>query len=153
MRRSIETLQDLLDASMAAASPFTRSLEGDDRTADQVEEFINATRNVIVAVVRSNGQPHAVPVIGGCLDGEIYVTVSPGSVLANSIDRSPEIAFTVADLAHSLIGSGTAKKVGRPSDSAELCERLDTASPFGKFAPDGWNGFVYTLRPRRLFAW
>ena len=150
---SIETLQDLLDASMAAASPFTRSLEGEDRTADQVEEFINATRNVTVAVVRSNGQPHAVPVIGGCIEGEIYVTVSPGSVLANCIDLSPEIAFTVADLVHSLIGSGTAKKVGRPSDHAELCERLDRASPFGKFAPDGWNGFVYALRPRRLFAW
>ena len=86
---SIETLQDLLDASMAAASPFTRSLEGEDRTADQVEEFINATRNVTVAVVRSNGQPHAVPVIGGCIEGEIYVTVSPGSVLANCIDLSP----------------------------------------------------------------
>ena len=150
---SIETLQDLLDASMAAASPFTRSLEGGDRTAQQVEEFVNATRNVTVAVVRSNGQPHAVPVIGGCIDGEIHVTVSPGSLLANCLDRSPEIAFTVADLVHTLIGSGTAKKVGRPSDSAELCERLDSASPFGKFAPDGWNGFVYTLRPRRLFAW
>jgi nitroimidazol reductase NimA-like FMN-containing flavoprotein (pyridoxamine 5'-phosphate oxidase superfamily) len=138
---------------MAAASPFTRSLEGEDRTAHQVEEFINATRNVTVAVVRSNGHPHAVPVIGGCIDGEIYMTVSPGSVLANCLDRSPEIAFTVADLVHSLIGSGTAKKVGRRSERVELCERLDRASPFGKFAPDGWNGFVFALHPRRLFAW
>ena len=150
---STETLQDLLDASMAVASPFTRSLESENRTAHQVEEFINATRNVTLAVVRRNGQPHAVPVIGGCIDGEIYVTVSLGSVLANCLDRSPEIAFTVADLVHSLIGSGTAKKVGRPSESAELCERLDRASPLGKFAPDGWNGFVFALHPRRLFAW
>jgi nitroimidazol reductase NimA-like FMN-containing flavoprotein (pyridoxamine 5'-phosphate oxidase superfamily) len=150
---SIETLQKLLDASMAAASPFTRSLEGEDRTAHQVEAFINATRNVTLAVVRSNGQPHAVPVIGGCIDGEIYVTVSPGSVLANCLDRSPEIAFTVADLVHTLIGSGTGKKVGWPSECTELCERLDRASPFGKFAPGGWNGLIYILHPRRLFAW
>ena len=150
---SIETLQDLLDASMAAASSFTRSLEGEDRTARQVEEFVNVTRNLTMAVVRRNGQPHAAPVIGGCRDGEIYVTVSPGSVLAACLERSPQIAFTVADLVHTLVGSGTADKVGRPSESAELCERLDRASPFGKFAPDGWNGFFYILRPRRLFAW
>jgi nitroimidazol reductase NimA-like FMN-containing flavoprotein (pyridoxamine 5'-phosphate oxidase superfamily) len=150
---SIETLQDLLDASLAAASPFTRSLEGEERTARHVEEFINATRNVTIAVVRRTGLPHAAPVIGGCVEGEIYVTVSPGSVLANCLDRSPEVAFTVAGLVNTLIGAGTAEKVGRPSECPELCDSLDAASPFGKFAPEGWNGWVFALRPRRLFAW
>lgn len=150
---SIETLQALLDASMAAAAPFTRSLEGEERTAHKVEEFINATRNVTIAVVRRTGLPHAAPVIGGCVEGEIYVTVSPGSVLANCLDRSPEVAFTVAGLVNTLIGAGTAEKVGRPTECFELCDRLDRSSPFGKFAPEGWNGFVYALRPRRLFAW
>jgi nitroimidazol reductase NimA-like FMN-containing flavoprotein (pyridoxamine 5'-phosphate oxidase superfamily) len=150
---SIATLQDLLDASMAAASPFTRSLEGEMRTAREVEEFINATRNVTIAVVRRTGLPHAAPVIGGCVEGNIYATVSPGSVLANCLGRSPEVAFTVAGLVNTLIGAGTAENVGPPSQCSELCNRLDRASPFGKFAPEGWNGLVYRLRPRRLFAW
>jgi|ERR1700728_998846 nitroimidazol reductase NimA-like FMN-containing flavoprotein (pyridoxamine 5'-phosphate oxidase superfamily) len=150
---SIENLQDLLDASMAAASPFTRSLEGEERTAREVEDFINATRNVTIAVVRRTGLPHAAPVIGGCVEGGIYVTVSPGSVLAKCLGRSPEVAFTVAGIVNTLIGAGTAELVGRPSERSELCNRLDRASPFGKFAPEGWNGFVYALRPRRLFAW
>jgi len=150
---TIETLQDLLDASMAAASPFTRSLEGDERTAREVEEFINATRNVTLAVVRSTGLPHAAPVIGGCVEGETFVTVSPGSVLANCLDRSPEVAFTVAGLVNTLIGAGTAERVGRPSECSDLCNRLDRASPFGKFAPEDWDGLIYALRPRRLFAW
>ncbi len=110
---SIETLQDILDASMAAASPFTRSLEGEERTARQVEEFINATRNVTTAVVRRTGLPHAVPVIGGCVEGEIAITVSPGSVLAKCLSRSPEIAFTVAGPVNTIIGAGTAEMVGR----------------------------------------
>jgi nitroimidazol reductase NimA-like FMN-containing flavoprotein (pyridoxamine 5'-phosphate oxidase superfamily) len=150
---SIETLQDLLDASQAAASPFTRSLEGEERTAREVEEFINATRNVTAAVVRCTGLPHAAPVIGGCVEGEIYVTVSPGSVLGNCLDRSPEVAFTIAGLVNTVIGAGRAEKVSRPSECSELGKRLDQASPFGEFAPEGWNGFVYALRPRRLFAW
>jgi hypothetical protein len=149
----IETLRDLLDASLATASPFTRSLEGEERTARQVEEFINATRNVTVAVVRRNGLPHAAPVIGGCVEGEIYVTVSPGSVLANCLVRSREVAFTAADLVHTLIGAGTAEKMGRASELSELCHRLDLASPFGTFAPEGWNGYVFMLSPHRLFAW
>lgn len=150
---STRTLQNLLDASRATASRFTRSLEGEVRTARQVEEFINATRNVTLAVVRSNGLPHAAPVIGGCVEGEIYVTVSPGSVLANCLDRTPEIAFTAADLVHTLIGAGTADNMGRAFEVPELCQRLGRASPFGTFAPDGWDGYVFMLRPRRLFAW
>ena len=150
---SIERLQDLLNTSLATASRFTRSLEGDARTARQVEDFINATRNVTLAVVRSNGLPHAAPVIGGCVEGEIYVTVSPGSVLANCLSRSPEVAFTAADVVHTLIGAGTAERVGRASEVPELSQRLGRASPFGSFAPEGWDGFLFVLRPHRLFAW
>jgi len=138
---------------MAAASPFTCSLEGEERTAREVEQFINASRNVTVAVVRRTGLPHATPVIGGCVEGAISITVSPGSVLAKCVGRSPEVAFTVVGPVNTLIGAGTAEMVGRPSECSELCDRLDQVSPFGKFAPEGWNGFVYALRPRGLFAW
>ena len=150
---SIETLQDLLDASMTAASPFTRSLEGEERTAHEVAEFINATPECHYRRGQAYRAASRGPVIGGCVEGEIYVTVSPGSVLANCLGRSPEVAFTVAGLVNTLIGAGTAEMVGRASECTELCDRLDQASPFGKFAPEGWNGFVYALRPRRLFAW
>lgn len=150
---SLDALQRLLDDSRAQASAFTLSLEGDVRTAEQVQEFVNRTRNVTVAVVRRNGLPHATPVIGGCVDGVVHVTVSPGSVLANCLERSPEIAFTLADIVHTVIGAGTAERLGRLSEISEVRSRLDEASPFGMFAPAGWDGFVYALRPRRLFAW
>lgn len=149
---SLEELEAVLVASKEAASPFTLSLEGADRTAHEVEQFINQTQTITVAVVRKGGLPHAAPVIGACLDGEIYCTVSPGSVLANCLERSPEVAFTVADLVHSVIGAGIGEKVGRISDLGELRARLDRASPFGQFAPEGWDGFIYRLKARRLFA-
>jgi nitroimidazol reductase NimA-like FMN-containing flavoprotein (pyridoxamine 5'-phosphate oxidase superfamily) len=149
---SLEELETLLATSKEAASPFTRTLEGEDRTAQDVEEFINHTQTVTLAVVRKNGLPHAVPVIGGSIDGEILVTVSPGSVLANCLRRSPEVAFTVADLVHSVIGAGTAENLGRLSELEEIRRRLERASPFGQFAPAGWDGFIFRLRPRRLFA-
>jgi nitroimidazol reductase NimA-like FMN-containing flavoprotein (pyridoxamine 5'-phosphate oxidase superfamily) len=149
---SLEELETMLVASKEAASPFTLSLEGADRTAHDVEQFINQTQTITVAVVRKGGLPHAVPVIAACIDGEIFCTVSPGSVLANCLQRSEEVAFTVTDLVHSVIGSGTAEKIGRISELGELHARLDRASPFGQFAPGGWDGFVYRLRPRRMFA-
>ena len=149
---SLEELEAMLVASKEAASAFTLSLEGADRTADEVQQFINQTQTITLAVVRKDGLPHAVPVIGACLDGEIFCTVSAGSVLANCLQRRLEVAFTVADLVHSVIGAGTAEEVGRISDLGELRADLDRASPFGQFAPEGWNGFIYRLRPRRLFA-
>lgn len=149
---SLDELEVLLVRSKQGASAFTRQLEGEDRTAQEVEQFINHSRNVTLAVVRKNGLPHAVPVIGGCVDGEIYVTVSPGSVLANCLERSLELAFTVSDLVHSLIGSGTAQNLGNASELQELRSELDRRSPFGQFAPEGWDGFIYHLEPRRLFA-
>lgn len=148
----LEELEAMLVASKEAASAFTRSLEGQQRTAHEVEQFINQTQTITLAVVRKDGLPHAVPVIGVCLDGEVFCTVSMGSVLANCLQRSQEVAFTVVDLVHSVIGAGTAERVGRISDLGELRIRLDRASPFGRFAPEGWDGFVYRLIPRRLFA-
>jgi hypothetical protein len=149
---ALEDLQDLMDASKAAASPFTRQLEGDERTAQEVQDFVNHTRNLTLAVVRRDGLPHAAPVIGGCVDGEIHVTISPGSLLASCLKRSPEVAFTMADLIHNIIGAGAAHNLGRVSDLGELPSRLDEASPFGSFAPEGWDGLIFRLEPRRLFA-
>ncbi|HEY3842734.1 MAG TPA: hypothetical protein VGL48_05730 [Acidimicrobiales bacterium] len=85
---SLQTLQGMLDESRRNGSPFTNSLEGEVQSAVQLEQFVNATRNVTLAVVRRGGLPHAAPVIGGCID-----------------------------------------------------------------APQGWDGFIYLLHPRRLFAW
>jgi hypothetical protein len=150
---SLQTLQGMLDESRRNASPFTNSLEGEVQSAVQLEQFVNATRNVTLAVVRSGGLPHAAPVIGGCIDGGIHVTVSPGSVLANCLERSPEVAFTMADVVHTLIGAGTAEELGRATELFDVRQRLDAASPMGEFAPPGWDGFIYLLHPRRLFAW
>lgn len=147
-----DRLQDLLDRSLDRASAFTRSLEGGHRTASEVEEFVNATRNITVAVVRLDGSPHAAPVIGGCLDGSIYVTISPGSVLAACLERSRRVAFTVADLLHNLIGVGTSEDLGRVHSLEGLCADLDRASPYGKFAPEDWDGHIHLLHPDRLFA-
>ena len=149
---ALSDLQTLLDNSKAAASTFTKQLAGEELSAQQVEDFINQARNVTVAVVRKDGSPHATPLIGGCVEGEIHVTVSPGSVLANCLQRNPKVAFTIADLVHSVIGAGTAENLGRVSDLPDLCRQLDQASPYGSFAPAGWDGLIYRLEPIRLFA-
>jgi|ERR1700694_3456394 len=141
---SLDDLQAVLDASKTRASSFTQRLFSGEWDAKAVESFVNMTRNLTLAVVRQNGLPHAAPVICGAVDGAIHVTISPGSVLAACLERSAEAAFTVTDLANTLIGAGTAERVGRPSELVELTAGLDRASPFGSFAPEGWDAGMST---------
>jgi hypothetical protein len=146
-------LQAVLDRSFERAQPFTRSfLPATAWRAEAVQEFINATRNMTVAVVRRDGRPHAAPVIAACTDGTIYFSVSPGSVLMGCLERDPAVAFTVTDVARTLIGSGSASAVARSLEAPELMATLDRAAGLGHFTPPGWDGWVYSVAPARLFA-
>jgi hypothetical protein len=146
-------LQALLDRSFDRAQPFTRSfLPATPWRAEAVQDFINATRNMTVAAVRRDGRPHAAPVIAACAHGTIHFSVSPGSMLLGCLERDPAVAFTVTDVARTLIGSGTASAVARSLDAPELIATLDRAAGLGHFTPAGWDGWVYSVVPSRLFA-
>jgi hypothetical protein len=50
------------------------------------------------------------------------------------------------------MGQGLAQVVGLAAETSDLIAELAAASTAGRFSPDGWDGFLYTIDIRRLFA-
>ena len=146
-------MSEALAASLAGASAFSRSLFADDAwTATQVTDFVNERRNATIATTNTSGQPHASVVIAGSVGDGIYFTVAPQSVLARNLAGNARIAFTICDSKHAVMGQGTAVRVGAALELGALIDDLATASPVGRFTPDGWDGDIYQIEIRRIFA-
>ena len=142
-----------VDESFGRAGEFTRSLFGEERwTAAQIEGFVNEQRNVTIASTNTSGQPHAAVVIGGCVDDEIVFTVHPQSVLARNLTANPRIGFSVCDRRHVVMGQGRAERVGNAAQCADLISTLASASVGGTFTPPDWDGDLYRIDIRRIFA-
>jgi pyridoxine/pyridoxamine 5'-phosphate oxidase len=146
-------LQDVLDRSLAQASPFTRALFAEDAwDAAQVAKFINEQRNITIATVTAAGDPHAAVVIAACLDEQVHFTVADESLLHRCIQRRSAIAFSVCDSAHAVMGKGTAVTAGRSLDDPALVERLARATTIGSFTPPAWDGLIFRVALERVFA-
>ena len=146
-------LQDAIDRSLAGANAFTRSLfETDSWDAVKVVAFVNGVRNLTVATVSQNGQPHAAVVIAACHEQRIHFSVAPASVLARNLARHASVAFSLAERSHAVMGRGRAVLAGRSPEDVTLIERLAAASRSGRFTPPGWVGLIYWIDVERIFA-
>lgn len=146
-------MQRVLDASLAAASRLSRSLFGETPwDAEQVTAFVNRLRTITLATVGPDGEPHAATGNCACLDGTIYFAASRGAAVLGNLRRSPRVAFTVTDEAHGVIGRGTAVLAGRSLEMPELMASLAATTKAGRFVPEGWDGYVYSVDLTRLFA-
>jgi hypothetical protein len=149
----MSSISEALAASLVGASSFTRSLFAEGSwTATQVADFVNARRNATIATTNASGQPHAGVVIAASVDDHIYFTVAPQSVLARNLGGNDRIAFTVCDSAHAVMGQGAAVRVGPALELGTLIDDLAKASKAGRFTPDGWDGDIYQIDIRRIFA-
>lgn len=149
---SLASLQQVMEASLMSASPFARSLfERAAWGAEDVERFVNEVGNVTIATVGATGAPHAAPVIVGCNDGTMYFSVSRGSVLLRNLSHDVRAAFTVVALGHSVLGQGSVELVGASQECTRLADGLGRR--LGALIVDeAWDGYLYSIQPRRLFA-
>jgi hypothetical protein len=149
----METISQALAASAENATQFTRSLFSDDLwTAEQVVAFINQQRNATIATTNSNSQPHAAVVIAASVRQEMYFTVAPTSVLARNLAANARLGFSVCDSRHAVMGQGLGVLVGHADSVTSLIDELAQATPAGRFTPDGWDGDIYRVDFRRIFA-
>ena len=150
---SLQSLQQALDLSLERATPFAKSLfEGNTWTADEVQDFANAVGSITLATIDAQGRPHAAPLIGGCMDGTLLCSVSVDSAVLRHVRKDPNIAFTITGESHSVMGTGTARVRGHTSELPEVGEALDADSKLGQLFHDTWDGFVYEIEVRRIFA-
>jgi pyridoxamine 5'-phosphate oxidase-like protein len=92
----IESLQDLLDRSAAAAGPHMRDIITDERrlTARQVCEKLRGMRLLTVATVTADGRPVSGPVDGYFLHGSFYFSVGANAVRARHLAARPAVTAT-----------------------------------------------------------
>ena len=149
---SDDDLQAAIDSSLQHANPLARRIYANHAwTASMVRRFVNGVMAATVATVRPDGRPHAAVTICGCLDGAFHFTVSDGSVLLRNLERQPAVAITVTDREHDLTAMGDAARAGRVGELPDLVRRLSAAVTRGQFVPEGWDGWIYTLPPAKVF--
>jgi hypothetical protein len=145
---SLAEIQRAIDDAQLAASPLTRKLfSAQPWTAPAVAKFINDTGTISIATVNRDMTPHATLVVAGSQAGAIYFSASPGSVLLGNIRRTPAVAFTVGA---NVIGRGEAALAGRPTELPLLGPEI--SAQLRELQATNWNGYIYELRPSRIFA-
>ena len=141
-------LDATLRGSLANARAFTRAIftPAGRWTAVRVEEFLNDVGTASVATVSPTGWPHAALVPVRCVDGEIYVAGSVGSVLERNVLADARVAFTVFRSPSGVFGQGTAASVSLSDELRHAFGSLVDA------APSEWRPAIFRIAPARIFA-
>jgi general stress protein 26 len=89
-------LQDLLDASMAAAGPHLRSIISDERrlSAAELTARLRGMRLLVLATVTADGRPLAGPVDGYFLHGTFWFSSGTESVRMRHVAARPAVSAT-----------------------------------------------------------
>lgn len=114
-------------------------------------ERLDRARNYWIATTRPDGRPHAVPVWGVLVDGEVYFGGGPQTVWARNLARSPQIVVHLESGDEVVILEGTAERHTENNTSAGLLTRIDDAYEAKYDMRHGTP--VWRLVPRVGFAW
>lgn len=114
-------------------------------------ERLAPARNYWIATTRSDGRPHAVPVWGVLVDGEVFFGGGPQTVWARNLSRSPQIVLHLESGDEVVILEGTAERHTEENTSADLLTRIDDAYEAKYDIRHGTP--VWRLVPRVGFAW
>lgn len=94
--QELAALQDLLDASMAAAGPHAREIIGEERRLDarQLTERLQGMRLLVLATVTADGRPLTAPVDGYFLHGTFWFSIGTDAVRARHMAARPQLSAT-----------------------------------------------------------
>lgn len=81
---------------------------------------LKTAKNVWVATVRENGQPHLVPVWFVAHDGALYFVTDPNSVKARNLQHNPRIAVALEDGDAPYVVEGLAAATTPPAEVIRL---------------------------------
>jgi nitroimidazol reductase NimA-like FMN-containing flavoprotein (pyridoxamine 5'-phosphate oxidase superfamily) len=120
-----------------------------------VEERMAAARVYWISTVSPDQRPHATPVDGLWLDGQLYFGGSPQTRRNRNLGENPAVCVHLESGSDVVILHGDARELVNPE--RDLTLRLVEASgqKYG-YAPkpeDYSAGGVYAFRPQVVFAW
>ena len=101
----------------------------------QVEEWLAASRNYWVCTVRADGRPHAMPVWGLWVDGELWFSTDPTSVKGRNLDARPDVVVHLESGDEVCVLEGRAERVPRRSSRSAPSTTATTRSTTSARAP------------------
>ncbi len=108
-------------------------------------EKLADSRNYWISTTREDGLPHAMPVWGVVVDGELWFGTSPASVKGRNLERSGRL------VAHTESGDEAVILEGTVDTRAVTGQVRDDYEAKYDWRPDSEQ--MYVVRPRRAFAW
>lgn len=119
---------------------------------DQLEVRLEEARNYWLVTVREDGRPHAAPVWGVWLDGQVWFSTDPDSVKGRNLAARPEVVINLESGDEAVIVEGFAGPAPRDRFDAY---RAEYGRKYDFDHPD-WGApgaAVFTVTPRRILAW
>jgi nitroimidazol reductase NimA-like FMN-containing flavoprotein (pyridoxamine 5'-phosphate oxidase superfamily) len=156
----LDALQELLDASHAAAGPHLRRIITDERrlTAREVAERLTGMRLLALATVTGDGRPIVGPVDGIFFRGCFHFGSSPDSVRFRHIRSRPQVSATHLpgeELAVTVHGRAVEVDIGASEHAEFRATLLDVYLPrYG----EAWetfldSGVLYArIEPAKMFT-
>jgi hypothetical protein len=109
-------------------------------------ERLAASRNYWISTTREDGRPHAMPVWGVVVDGELWFGTSPTSVKGRNLERTGELVAHTESGDETVIVEGGIERRPVPAEVADAYEaKYD-------WRPEADQDFLVVV-PRRAFAW
>lgn len=120
-----------------------------------VDERMEKAHHYWVCTVDSEGRPHATPVDGLWMEGQLYFGGSPETKRHRNLAANPEICIHLESASDVVILHGRARPV---KDLARhLTQRLADESRkkygYGPSPEDYETSGVFSFRPRKVLAW
>ena len=109
-----------------------------------------------LATVTPSRRPHAVPIWGVLLDGELYLeTGAPSTIKNRNLASNPAVSVHLDGANDAVIVTGTAVPVRpEPLLETELIEAFHTKYPGYRPEPGGWaRGGLVRVAPSAVLAW
>lgn len=153
----IQNLQDVLDASYAAAGPHLRSITTPERRVD-AEELVQRLTGMcllVVATVSADGRPIAGPLDGIFYRGAFHFGTSPDSVRYRHLQTRPYVSAThLPSEEFAVTVHGRAVPV--PAEGGLRETLLEVYGP--RYGVEAWEKFLDSgptymmIEPRRMFT-
>lgn len=123
-----------------------------------VEERVAEARNYWIVTVRPDGRPHAMPVWGAWLDGKLYIEGSPETRRHRNIAANRHVVAHLESGDQVVIIEGEAYEAGKPEPALGVRLSQEYTAKYGSVGyapgPNAWDdGGLYTIYPRKVFAW
>jgi hypothetical protein len=117
-----------------------------------VEEWLVASRNYWVCTVRPDGRPHAMPVWGLWVDGELWFSTDPESIKGRNLEARPDVVVHLESGDEVCVLEGKAERCRDPQQLATFDERYE---PKYDVRPSsmGESAGVFVLRPQVALVW